>query len=186
MAAGLVSGPAQAQETPQDARMTEMGCVYFGVVELADDDFFAIGDMMLKNQSEGEGLERLASMVADVADVCALQYAWDDTQAGYAVELGLQGVLSDTLAADMITLGMTEEQLRKIETLIDTMSEENFDRLYFGTWREIAADRAELDKLWVENGAPSIPGILERVPVYLEASLVTLDLIDRWAADYPL
>jgi hypothetical protein len=185
LAAGLMATPAGAQ-TPEEVRMAELSCVYTGITKFGDDDFFAIGDMVISDVSSGDEFERLSEMVTDVADACTTQHSWDETRIGYGVEIGLQGVVSDTLATDLIDMGMTEAQLRKVDGLLDTMSDADFDRLYYGTWRESPTDRAELDKLWIANGVPQTDTILAQLPAYMEASIVALELIDQWMTDFPL
>ncbi len=184
--AGALAAPAMAQITKEQQRMMEMSCVYNGVSKLDDDTFFAIGDMVIYDQSEGEEFEQLTKIVTDVADACATVHGWDETRIGYATEMGLQGVVSDTLATDLIDTGLTEEQLRKVDGLLDTMSDADFDRLYFGTWRDDPAERAELDKLWIANGIPQSDVIRELLPAYVETSIVTLSLAEQWTAEFPL
>lgn len=182
----LAAAPAFAQDAEEQARIAEMSCVYSGVTELSDDDFFAIGDMVIENLSEGPEFERLTEMVTDATDACASTHKWDEKRIGYALEVGMQGVVSDTLATDLIDFGLTEEQLRKVDGLLDTMSDENFNRLYYGTWRQDASARAELEKMWLAIGIPQEAAILERLPVYMEASIVALDIIDQWMEEFPL
>jgi hypothetical protein len=185
LVAGLLAAPAIAQEAPSQARFEEMSCVYNGVSRLDDDDFFAIADMHLSKTYDGADSARLTGLVEAETAACVTRHGWDEKRKGYAAEMALQGVISDTLATDMMDLGLTEAQMLTMEGLLETMSDANFTRLYDRTWVAKSGERAELDKLWLANGIPQDEAILERLPVYLGASIIVGRFMDRWMAEYP-
>lgn len=181
-AAGLsLAAPAMAQPGGMPEEVWEkLGCVYTGISALEDEPFFAIINAHLDEAESGVDYDLAMQAVMPIVSDCADKHDLDDVETEIVVTMGVLGAVSDAIEGNYLEGGMTEEQLDTLVDILDEVSDEDFEALASGEWRNSEAIQKSVKAALRSKGVPDNPMLLADGLYLLEAYLIGSAQVDLW------
>lgn len=181
-AAGLAfAAPALAQPGGMSEEVwNEIGCVYNGITQLEDEPYFAIVNAHVTDAQNGPDYEMATAAVTPIVTACADKFGWTMDEIEPVITTGILGTVSDAIEGNYLENGMTEDQLDRIMDVLDEISDEDFEAMATGAWRDSEATQQNVKAQLKLKGVPDDPLMLSDGLYLLEAYLVGAMQLELW------
>jgi S1-C subfamily serine protease len=181
-AMACVAGPAFAQDDEFDAEMagfeSELYCV--SDVLSQSGDFYTIAGAWVDPDATEAAVDAADVVLSEAVDSCASAYEWDEKAQEYGALVGIHGSVVETLTGEMISQGLTEEQVSAVFDVLDAMSDEDIELFKHAAWAADPKFTKRTYRALVRSGVPNEDIALENAMHVLESSVLTAGTIVDW------
>lgn len=176
------AGPALAQDADFDQLMASFETEIYCVPDVLSQsgDFYSIADAWVDPDASEAVMDAADALLADAVESCATAYEWDDKAQEFGAVIGIHGAVVETLTGELLSLGMTEEQVGAVFDVMEAMSDDDVDLFVDAAWVENAKFKKRTYRALIRSGVPNEDEALEKAMHVLESSVLTAGTIADW------